>query len=161
MKSKMLYILPVLIAALLMAAAASVLIRGEDPSIVKTETHIKAPDGNIKGPAVINFFASWCVPCAAEHPVIEELAQNTDIPVYGINYMDDKDKAAAFFDRLGNPYDKVIYDDEGQIGVEWGLVGVPTTFIINKDNMIVFRKDAPFEPDDIDHEILPALEELQ
>lgn len=161
MNIKILYILPVIVAALLMAAAANVLIRGEDPSVIKTATHIPSPDTDIKGPAIINFFASWCVPCAAEHPVIKKIAAQTDIPVYGVNYMDNKDKAAAFFSRLGNPYDKVIYDEEGQMSVDWGLVGVPTTFIIDKDNMIIFRKDAPFDPEDITTEILPVLEGLQ
>ncbi len=159
MKKYALYILPALFAALLIAAAATVLMRGDDPSVVKTNTHITAPAIGIKGPAIVNFFASWCVPCEAEHPTITALAAQID--TYGINYMDSQEKADAFFARLGNPYKEVFYDTEGQMGVEWGLVGVPTTFIIDSNNMIVYRQDAPLTPAQVESDILPLLEELR
>jgi cytochrome c biogenesis protein CcmG/thiol:disulfide interchange protein DsbE len=155
MKKYALYILPALFAALLIAAAGTVLLRGDDPSVIKTATHIKAPNSDIQGPAVVNFFASWCVPCEAEHPAVTELAKHT--AVYGINYMDSTEKAAAFLARLGNPYKDIKYDTEGQMGVEWGLIGVPTSFVIDENNMIIYRHDAPLTPAIINNDILPLL----
>lgn len=157
--NKLFYILPVILLALLLGAAAVVLMRGDDPSIVKTETGKPAPEMDIQGPAAVNFFASWCVPCEAEHASITALAE--DIPVYGINYMDTEEKAAAFLQRLGDSYEEVFYDTEGRMGVEWGLIGVPTTYIIDADNTIIYRHDSPVTPALIDNEILPLLEGLE
>lgn len=154
-----LYILPVVIVALLLGAAAVVLLRGTDPSTIKTETGKPAPETGIQGPAAINFFASWCVPCEAEHETITALS--AELPVYGINYMDGVDQAAAFLRRLGNPYEKVFYDDEGRMGVEWGLIGVPTTYIIDENNNIIYRHDSPLTPAHIEDDIKPLLEEME
>lgn len=159
MMKKMLYVIPAVLFALLVGAAAVVLMRGDDPSVIKTATGKQAPDIGIQGPAAVNFFASWCVPCEAEHVFITALAE--ELPVYGINYMDTRERADAFLERLGDPYAEVFYDSEGRMGVDWGLIGVPTTYIIDADNNIVYRHDSPLTALHIENEIKPLLEGLE
>jgi len=106
---------------------------------------------------VVNVFASWCIPCRDEHPVLEALKQKTGVALYGINQKDAPDQAAAFLGQLGNPYDAVGADSDGRTSIDWGVYGVPETFIVDAKGVIRFKHTGPLAMDDIDREIVPAL----
>ena len=106
---------------------------------------------------VVNVFASWCIPCRDEHPVLETLKRETDIPIYGINQKDAAENAKAFLAELGNPYDAVGADGDGRTSIDWGVYGVPETFIVDARGVIRFKHTGPLAMEDIDKEIVPAL----
>jgi cytochrome c biogenesis protein CcmG/thiol:disulfide interchange protein DsbE len=106
---------------------------------------------------VVNVFASWCIPCRDEHPVLEALKRETGIPIYGINQKDAAENAKAFLAELGNPYDAVGADGDGRASIDWGVYGVPETFIVDAKGVIRFKHTGPLAMDDIDKEIVPAL----
>ena len=90
----------------------------------------------------VNFWASWCAPCRAEHPMLQKLA-DLNYSVIGINYKDTSDKALTFLEELGDPYAKVGADLSGRNGLDWGLYGVPETFIIDQSGKILYRHAGP------------------
>ncbi len=106
---------------------------------------------------VVNVFASWCIPCRDEHPVLEALKRETGIPIYGINQKDAAENAKAFLAELGNPYDAVGADGDGRTSIDWGVYGVPETFIVDAKGVIRFKHTGPLAMEDIDKEIVPAL----
>ena len=85
---------------------------------------------------LINIWSSWCVPCKQEHPFLIELKKNKNIEVIGINYKDTQVNANKFLDELGNPYNQIIFDKDGTIGIEWGAFGVPESFLIYNSTII-------------------------
>lgn len=111
-------------------------------------------DGTVK---LVNFWASWCAPCRAEHPNLEMLSSE-GVTIYGINYKDQPDKALAFLQDLGNPYAAIGTDSEGRNGLEWGLYGVPETFVIDAEGKIVLRFAGPITQSILDSTIRPAIE---
>lgn len=98
---------------------------------------------NLKKVSVINFFASWCLPCRAEHQSLIELSQNNEIVLAGINYKDINKDALDWLTELGNPYTYVGDDFSGRTGIDWGITGVPETFIVNRDGKVVHRFSGP------------------
>jgi cytochrome c biogenesis protein CcmG/thiol:disulfide interchange protein DsbE len=110
--------------------------------------------------ALLNVFASWCVPCRVEHPILLRLAQE-GVPVYGINYKDPADQAAAYLDQLGDPYQRVGADRDGRVAIDFGVYGVPETFVIDRKGRIRLRHVGPIRPEDVDRELKPLLERLQ
>ena len=114
-------------------------------------------DGQVK---LVNFWASWCVPCRVEHPQIEALADV--VPVYGINYKDTRDgtpdAALAFLEELGDPYAAIGVDGTGRTGIDWGLTGVPETFVIDGDGIVRLRHAGPIDVATMERTILPAIE---
>jgi cytochrome c biogenesis protein CcmG/thiol:disulfide interchange protein DsbE len=98
-------------------------------------------------PLLINFFASWCEPCIAEHSFLMETAKSRHIPVIGIAYKDKTLKALEFLERYGNPYQRVLTDEDGQAGIEWGISGVPETFLVDPRGIIVARNIGPLTPE--------------
>ena len=113
----------------------------------------KALDGQV---TVVNVFASWCIPCRDEHPVLESLKAKTGVPIYGINQKDAPDQAKAFLAELGNPYDAVGADSDGRTSIDWGVYGVPETFIVDAKGVIRFKHTGPLSMVDIDRESVPA-----
>ncbi len=109
---------------------------------------------------MVNFFASWCVPCRAEHPFLTALVEETGVPLYGINHRDKPEDAAAWLAELGNPYAR-IGADPGRAAVEWGVTGVPETFIIDGEGRIRYHHRGPLVPDVIEQQVRPLLEELR
>ena len=85
---------------------------------------------------LLNIWSSWCVPCRKEHPLLIDLAKNKNVKVFGINYKDNKDKAEKFLKELGNPYEKIIFDKNGTVAIEWGAYGVPESFLIYNGKII-------------------------
>lgn len=106
-------------------------------------------------PAVLNFFASWCGPCRVEHPILAALAD--DAPVYGIAWRDDPENARRFLAQLGDPFRAVGVDRENRIGVEFGLYGVPETYVIGPDGAILHRHAGALTPQIVARDIAPLL----
>jgi cytochrome c biogenesis protein CcmG/thiol:disulfide interchange protein DsbE len=107
---------------------------------------------------IVNVFASWCVPCRAEHPVLTELAKDTRIRVVGINYKDQPGNALAFLNGLGNPYAAVGVDQRGRAAIDWGVYGVPETFLVGRDGVIATKVIGPLDPDNVERQLKPAIE---
>jgi len=108
-------------------------------------------------PVLVNFFASWCVPCRAEHPLLMELSGNADATIIGIAYKDKPEGAAALLRELGNPYDRIGQDSDGRTAIDFGVYGVPETFLIDAGGIIRFRQPGPLTEDVIRQDILPLL----
>ena len=96
---------------------------------------------------VLNVWASWCVPCRAEHPLLVELARKRVAPLYGLNYKDKADTAQAFLRQLGDPYTATVVDADGRVGIDYGVYGVPETFDIDKAGFIRHNQIGPLTPD--------------
>ena len=110
--------------------------------------------------SLVNAFASWCVPCRAEHPVLNALAHTKRVPIYGIDYKDKADVALAWIAELGNPYTRIGADD-GRVGIDWGVYGVPETFVVDKDGRIRYKHVGPLTMADVEHTILPLVTRLE
>ncbi|MBS1167522.1 MAG: cycY [Proteobacteria bacterium] len=109
-----------------------------------------------KGVFVVNVFASWCAPCRAEHPLLTDLAKDQRIRLYGLNYKDADDQALRFLNGLGNPYVAIGADRNGRVGIDWGVYGVPETFVV-ADGRIVAKLVGPLTPERISAELKPAI----
>ena len=101
--------------------------------------------------SVVNVWASWCVPCHDEAPLLSELAKDNRIELIGINYKDTADNARRFLGRYGNPFASVGVDGNGRAAIEWGVYGVPETFIVGRDGNIAYKLVGPITPDNIDN----------
>ncbi len=94
-------------------------------------------------PVVVNVFASWCVPCRAEHAVLTRMVERDGIRLFGINYKDKPEAARSWLEELGNPYELIGSDLDGRAGIEWGISGVPETFIVAGDGTVLYRYVGP------------------
>ena len=99
-------------------------------------------------PVVVNVFASWCVPCRAEHAVLTGLVERDGITLFGINYKDKPEDARRWLEELGNPYTRIGSDLSGRAGIEWGISGVPETFIVGNDGTVLYRYVGPVVGED-------------
>lgn len=116
--------------------------------------------GDLSGEvSMVNFFASWCVPCKAEHPLIKRLSDE-GVPMHGIAYKDTAEGARGFLADLGDPYRRIGHDENGRAGIEWGLTGVPETFLIDANGQVRWKHTGPITPDILEREILPLYREL-
>jgi cytochrome c biogenesis protein CcmG/thiol:disulfide interchange protein DsbE len=117
-------------------------------------------NADLKGTVtVLNFFASSCVPCRAEHPLVSRLAEE-GVKVYGINYKDDPAKARVWLQKMGNPYAAVGTDTNGRVAIDWGVYGIPETFVLDADGRIRYKQVGPMMPYDFDNVILPIVRKL-
>ena len=110
---------------------------------------------------LVNFFASWCVACRIEHPLLNRINEQGIVPVYGINYKDEPEDAKAWLDRLGDPYARSGADVPGRVGIEWGVYGLPETFIIDRESRIVYRHIGAIGVADLENCILLVVEQLR
>jgi cytochrome c biogenesis protein CcmG/thiol:disulfide interchange protein DsbE len=108
---------------------------------------------------VLNVWASWCVPCRDEAPLLMTLAADRRVRVVGINYKDQPDNARRFLGRYGNPFAANGTDDNGRAAIEWGVYGVPETFVIGRDGRIAYKLIGPITPDNLDTALKPAIEQ--
>ena len=115
--------------------------------------------GAFKGKvSVVNVFASWCVPCHDEAPLLTAMARDTRFQVVGINYKDAPDNARRFLGRYGNPFSIVGADGNGRAGIEWGVYGVPESFVVGRDGNIAYKLVGPVTPENIETVLKPEIE---
>jgi cytochrome c biogenesis protein CcmG, thiol:disulfide interchange protein DsbE len=110
---------------------------------------------------MLNVWASWCVACRVEHPVLLEMAQNAAVPLIGLDYKDQRPDALAWLQKEGDPYQVSLSDLDGRVGLDFGVYGVPETFIIDRQGVIRFKQIGPVTPELLREKILPLLKELQ
>ena len=128
------------------------LVRGEKP--VPGFTHKDLASGRV---SIVNFWASWCVACVSEHPNLVALREK-GIPIYGVDYKDSATNARRFLGRLGNPYRAVGTDRNGRKAIEWGVYGMPESFIVNGRGQIIYKHVGPISKEDIETTIMPLIE---
>jgi cytochrome c biogenesis protein CcmG/thiol:disulfide interchange protein DsbE len=111
--------------------------------------------------SVVNYWASWCEPCVAEHPLLVELKTTTGVDIYGVNYKDQAAAARRFIGRYGNPYTAVGTDASGRAAIDWGVYGTPETFVINGKGEVVYKHVGPISTESLTAKIIPAIETAQ
>ena len=109
---------------------------------------------------VLNVWASWCGPCAQEHPQLVALAGARDVPIVGLNYKDDPNDARAWLRRHGDVFDEVLADGDGRVGIDWGVYGVPETFVIDAAGRVRHKHVGPILPDDLEKTLMPIIDAL-
>jgi cytochrome c biogenesis protein CcmG/thiol:disulfide interchange protein DsbE len=170
------YLLPIALFLALVAYFALALRPGRDPSTLPSALIDKpAPDFDLAGlagapglsraalgghPAIVNFFASWCAPCRAEHPLLMRLAEQEHAPLFGIAYKDKPEDAARVLAQFGDPYRRVGLDETGRTFIDFGAYGVPETYLIDGTGHIRYRHVGPLDRDTIERELLPRLKEI-
>ncbi|WP_136658164.1 DsbE family thiol:disulfide interchange protein [Nitratireductor sp. XY-223] len=116
-------------------------------------------DAQVEGKVtLVNIWASWCLPCRQEHPLLMALAEDGRINLVGINYKDQTSNALRFLGELGNPYTAVGIDPRGVAAIDWGVYGIPETFLLDSNGTIVFKQIGPFTPDAVRDRLMPAIE---
>lgn len=130
------------------------------PAAAGAERGLSSDD--LKGrPQLVNVWASWCIPCKVEHPVLMRLAEEHGVAIQGINYKDKPEDAARYLEANGDPYVGIGADADGRAGIEWGVYGVPETYVIDREGRIRYRHVGPLMPEDVQETILPILAELE
>ena len=114
---------------------------------------IKSP--NIK---LVNFWASWCAPCRAEHPKLLELSEQ-GVQIIGVNFNDNEDNASLYLKESGNPFTSVAFDPSGKTAIDWGVTAPPETFIINSEGVVIFRFAGPLVGNDYENRFVPVLKD--
>jgi cytochrome c biogenesis protein CcmG, thiol:disulfide interchange protein DsbE len=110
---------------------------------------------------LLNVWASWCAACRQEHPVIVDLAKQNIIPIIGLNYKDQRNDGLAWLAQFGNPYQASAFDEKGNVGIDFGVYGVPESFLIDQQGMIRFKQIGPMTPEVINTKLLPLIAELK
>lgn len=157
------------------------LLSGKDTSVLPSaligrpapELKLMALDGAVRGgkpvPALtsaaikgkltlVNVWASWCVPCRQEHPIVLGLSQDDRLNIVGINYKDRNDAALGFLGELGNPFQAIGVDPKGAAAIDWGVYGIPESFLVSPDGVILYKHVGPFDDNTVQNELLPAVE---
>ena len=118
--------------------------------------------GDLKGQvAIVNVFASWCVPCRAEHPLWMDVAKSGEVVLYGLNYKDTPVNAEQWLETYGNPFQRIGADENGRVGIDFGVYGVPETFVVDRTGVIRMKHIGPIDRAALETEILPKVRELQ
>jgi len=110
---------------------------------------------------VVNFWASWCVPCVQEHPLLAELRQRTGVAIFGVNYKDQPEAARRFIGRYGNPFSRLGVDANGRGAIEWGVYGMPETFVVDGSGRIAFKHVGPISKASLEERMIPAIEKAR
>lgn len=174
MKKFAIYLLPLVIAGGLFALFASQI--DKDPNLLPSAL-INKPAPQFELPALeghnqpgfstadfsgqltlVNVFASWCVPCRDEHKFLIDLAKRDDIIIYGINYNDPPENARSFLAELGNPYAAIGSDRNRRVSLDWGVYGVPESYLVNDDGLIIYKHTGPINAESYQKDLLPAIE---
>ena len=109
---------------------------------------------------ILNVWASWCPPCLVEHPVVTRIARSGLAPVVGLNYKDAREEALPWLERNGNPYQLIAFDRDGRIGIDYGVYGVPETYVIDARGVIRYKHIGPLSPDVVREKLEPLVKEL-
>ena len=109
----------------------------------------------------VNFFASWCLPCRAEHPLLEQVSAEFGVPVIGIAWKDKPEASRAFLRDLGDPYAATGTDQNGRTGIDFGITGVPETFLVGADGIVLYRFAGPLSPEGLREQLAPAIAEAR
>jgi len=118
--------------------------------------------GDMRGKVwLLNVWASWCVSCREEHPVLLDLAKRGVMPILGLNYKDKGDDANAWLKQFGNPYELSAVDADGRIGIDYGVYGVPETYLIDAEGVIRYKQIGPITPEALEKTILPLIKQLE
>jgi cytochrome c biogenesis protein CcmG/thiol:disulfide interchange protein DsbE len=118
--------------------------------------------GDLKGEvSLVNVFASWCVACREEHPLFMELKRSGVVPIHGLNYKDQPQDASAWLNTMGDPYTRTGADLDGRVAIDWGVYGVPETFVVSRDGTIVHKHIGAVTREVLDETILPLIERLR
>jgi len=107
---------------------------------------------------LVNFWASWCVPCRQEHPIILALSKDPRLTVVGVNYKDGNENALRFLGELGNPFSAIGLDPAGRMAIDWGVYGIPETYLVGPDGVILYKKVGPFDDRSLKDGLYPAIE---
>ncbi|MGH6931345.1 MAG: DsbE family thiol:disulfide interchange protein [Dongiaceae bacterium] len=178
MTRRLAFHLPILLFAIVAGYLVVALQPGRDPTVLpsalfgKIAPAISLPPllrdlpgifpADLKGRVVlVNFFASWCIPCRAEHPLLLRLARDEQVEVLGIAYKNKPEQARDYLLELGNPYSRVGLDESGRAGIEFGIYGVPETFVIDQDGIIRYREAGPLTTQLVEEYLLPLIVELR
>ena len=135
-------------------APAFSLTRLDDPAVTISRDDLR---GKVW---MLNVWASWCVACRDEHPLLVQFAKTNRLPIYGLNYKDQRDDGKAWLAKMGDPYRASLFDGEGRVGIDFGVYGVPETFIIDKSGTVRLKHIGPLTPAVIATEIEPLLKKL-
>lgn len=119
------------------------------------------PKDNLGQVWLLNVWASWCASCREEHPLLVQLAKSSVVPIYGLNYKDKRNDALGWLRQFGDPYAVSIADPEGRTGIDYGVYGVPETFVIDKNGLIRYKQIGPVTQEALEKKILPLVKELQ
>jgi cytochrome c biogenesis protein CcmG/thiol:disulfide interchange protein DsbE len=111
--------------------------------------------------SLVNVFASWCVACREEHPLLMCLASEGTVPIHGLNYKDKPDDAARWLDTMGDPYTRTGADLDGWVAIDWGVYGVPETYVVDREGHIAFKQIGPITADVLEHTIRPMIARLR
>ena len=118
--------------------------------------------GDFKGQVwLLNVWASWCVSCRVEHPLLMELAKANVVPIVGLDYKDKNREALAWLEQHGNPYALSVVDADGRVGIDWGVYGVPETFVVDKAGVIRYKHIGPVTAEALQQTILPLVDKLK
>ena len=135
-------------------APAFELARLDDPAV-------KISHADLQGKVwILNVWASWCAACREEHPLLVEFSKRSTVPLYGLNYKDKRDDGLAWLQRFGDPYKASLFDIDGRVGIDFGVYGVPETFVIDKQGVIRFKQIGPVTPEVLRDRIEPLLKQL-
>lgn len=110
---------------------------------------------------MLNVWSSWCVSCREEHPVLVDLSKQHLVPIYGLDYKDKREDALGWLERGGNPYDLSVMDKDGRVGINYGVYGVPETYVIDKQGIIRYKEIGPVTPEKLQSKIMPLIAQLQ
>jgi cytochrome c biogenesis protein CcmG, thiol:disulfide interchange protein DsbE len=175
-KGRLVTVLPVAIFALIGAGFYWGLFNGDDnlpsPLIGRAVPEFDLPpiegraDGlstaDLKGQvSIVNVWASWCVPCRVEMPLLNELAARDEVAIFGLNYKDRPEEALGFLTELGDPYTRIGADRNARVSIDWGVYGVPETFVIDAEGRIAYKHIGPFNRRSLEEDILPVVRRLQ
>jgi len=111
--------------------------------------------------SIVNVFASWCVACREEHPLLMGLGEKGIVPIHGLNYKDKPDDAQAWLDQLGDPYTRTGADISGRVAIDWGVYGVPETFVVDREGRIAYKHIGAMTPEVLRDKIMPLITQLQ
>lgn len=126
------------------------------------DTTLRFSPAEMKGKVwLLNVWASWCVTCREEHPVLLELAKSGAVPLYGLDWKDTDAAATKWLKQLGNPYILTVADNDGRVGIDYGVYGAPETYLIDKSGVIRYKQIGAITPEVLQQKILPLVRELQ